>query len=255
MSSDNPYKIQKVLQSWPAGTAAVSAWFSALGVSSQLLTKYLLSNWVTPLGKGAYAKTGETVSWQGGLYALQTQAKLPIHAGAMTALAMQGMAHYIRMGRETVFLFAPPKTSLPAWFKNHDWNAELRFMNTSVFPEDTGLSEHEEKTFSIRISAPERAMLECLHLAPDAMDLTECYQIMEGLTTLRPRILQPLLEQCGSIKVKRLFLYMADKAGHSWHKRLDVSKLELGSGHRTIIKGGVYVSRFGITVPEALTKL
>jgi hypothetical protein len=44
---------------------------------------------------------------------LQTQANLPIHVGAMTALAMQGMAHYIRMGRETNYLFAPLKTPYP----------------------------------------------------------------------------------------------------------------------------------------------
>jgi hypothetical protein len=86
------------------------------------------------------------------------------------------------------------------------------------------------------------------------MDLVECAQVMEGLTTLRPKILQPLLEKCSSIKVKRLFLYLASRAGHDWFKRLDPSKLELGSGDRTITKGGVYVAQYGITVPQELVK-
>jgi len=78
---------------------------------------------------------------------------------------------------------------------------------------------------------------------------------MEGLTTLRPKLLQPLLEKCSSVKVKRLFLYMAEKAGHDWLKDLDISKFDLGSGDRALTKGGVYVSRYGLTLPEELVKL
>jgi hypothetical protein len=112
--------------------------------------------------------------------------------------------------------------------------------------------DHQTGAFSIKISAPERAFLESLHLAPGWVDLVECYQIMEGLTTLRPKVLQPLLEQCGSVKVKRLFLYMAQKAGHEWFRRLDVKKLNLGAGARTVTKGGVYVSSYGLTLPREL---
>jgi len=254
MSLQKDVKIQNLLQSWPQGTVVIAAWLAQSSISRQLRNKYLKSGWITSLEHSAYQKKEDTVNWQGGLYALQSQANLPVHAGALSALSMQGMAHYVRMGVETVFLFAPPKTALPAWFKNHDWGVDIRYTSTSVLPKGVGLVEHEEKTFSIRISAPERAILECLHLAPDTVDLVECYQVMEGLTTLRPKLLQPLLEQCSSIKVKRLFLYMANKTGHGWVKRLDTGKLELGSGDRTITKGGVYVSQFGITVPEELEK-
>ena len=81
------------------------------------------------------------------------------------------------------------------------------------------------------------------------------YQIMEGLTTLRPQIVQDLLEQCRSIRVKRLFLYMAEKAGHDWYKRLDHAKLDLGKGTRSIVKGGVYVEKYALNLPEELVKL
>ncbi|MEI7748732.1 MAG: type IV toxin-antitoxin system AbiEi family antitoxin domain-containing protein, partial [Chlorobiaceae bacterium] len=85
--------------------------------------------------------------------------------------------------------------------------------------------------------------------------LVECYQIMEGLTTLRPQIVKDLLEQCRSIKVKRLFLYMAEKAGHEWYNRLDYAKLDLGKGARSIVKGGVYVEKYALNLPEELVKL
>jgi hypothetical protein len=58
--------------------------------------------------------------------------------------------------------------------------------------------------------------------------------------------------QCRSIKVKRLFLYMAGKAGHDWRKRLDISALDLGKGDRSVTKGGTYIAQFGITIPEEL---
>jgi hypothetical protein len=55
--------------------------------------------------------------------------------------------------------------------------------------------------------------------------------------------------------VKRLFLYMADKAGHGWFPLLDRSRLELGSGDRSIVKGGVYIAAYRITVPKELEAL
>jgi hypothetical protein len=65
---------------------------------------------------------------------------------------------------------------------------------------------------------------------------------------------QQLLEQCASVKVKRLFLYMAEKAGHAWVKHLDRSKVDLGSGKRSVAPGGVYVPKYEITVPKELAE-
>jgi len=119
--------------------------------------------------------------------------------GPLTALALQGYAHYLRLGAETVFLFSPPKTNLPAWFKNRDWGQKIHHCKTSVLPPGLALADYQAGAFSVKISAPERAFLECLHLSPGTVDLVECYQVMEGLTTVRPKLLQPLLEQCCSV--------------------------------------------------------
>lgn len=45
---------------------------------------------------------------------------------------------------------------------------------------------------------------------------------------------------------------MAEKAGHSWFKHIDLSKIDLGKGKRSIVPGGVYVPGFEITVPKEL---
>ena len=65
--------------------------------------------------------------------------------------------------------------------------------------------------------------MECLSLCPNEFSLTEAYELMEGLSTLRPKQVQELLGACKSIKAKRLFLYFAEKAGHSWFKYIDLT--------------------------------
>jgi hypothetical protein len=45
---------------------------------------------------------------------------------------------------------------------------------------------------------------------------------------------------------------MADKAGHDWLSYLNLEKVDLGSGKRSIVKDGVYVPKYQITIPKEL---
>ena len=47
---------------------------------------------------------------------------------------------------------------------------------------------------------------------------------MEGLGNLSPRRLHTLLVACRSVKVKRLFLWFAQRHKHAWLKKLDRNK-------------------------------
>ena len=88
---------------------------------------------------------------------------------------------------------------------------------TILFPEHSqeGFSEFREKDFSIKISAPERAAMEMLHLVPGKISFEEALLIMENLVSLRPDMVQRLMCMCQFIKVKRLFMYMAERQDHS----------------------------------------
>jgi Transcriptional regulator, AbiEi antitoxin, Type IV TA system/Transcriptional regulator, AbiEi antitoxin N-terminal domain len=252
MSTQNESKLKKMLDQHRQGTVALPKWLESLGISRELQKSYRKSGWLETIGPGAFKRSGEQVNWQGALYAIQQQAKLPIHAGALTALSLQGLAHYFRMTEETVFLFSPRQTILPRWFKNHSWGYPVQHIKTSLLPAGLGLTLHEEKNFFITLSTPERAILECLYLAPAKLDLVECYHLMEGLSNLRPKLVQELLEHCTSVKVKRLFLYMARKAQHQWLTFVDQKKIDVGRGDRSIVKGGVYNSDFHISIPKEL---
>ena len=165
---------------------------------------------------------------------------------------MLGKAHYLELGLGEVFLFGAKGEKLPIWFKKYDWGVIPNYYETSFLSPNLGFTEVEIKSFSIKVSGAARAIMECLYLAPMRFGLMECFELMEGLNNLSPKQVQLLLENCQSVKVKRLFLYMAERAEHSWFKQLDLSKVELGSGKRSIVKNGVLIERYGITVPKEL---
>lgn len=245
-------KLKKLLTTWPQGTVCLSSYLNERGIGYDLQRLYRKSGWITSIGQGAVARTGDEVTWQGAVYALQQQAGMKIHVGAKTALTIQGFAHFINLAQEKIQLFGPPKTKLPTWFKNHNWGGKVEFHRTSLFGENTqlGLQTRSYKTFEINLSTPERALLELLDLVPQRETFSESALIAESLSTLRPKTLQQLLNHCTSIKVKRLFLYLAEKQNHAWLKRLDLSKVDLGTGDRQIVKGGIYDPKYRITVPE-----
>lgn len=117
-----------------------------------------------------------------------------------------------------------------------------------------GMSAYFDGSIEINISSPARAMMECLALTPKDFSLNEAYELMEGLTTLRPDYVQKLLENCRSIKTKRLFLYFAERAEHSWFKYIDQSKINLGSGNRSISNNGVLTSKYKLVLPKELAE-
>lgn len=253
MASGNGSKINQLLKKWPSGTVAVPRWLEKQGAYQQLVHEYEKASWLRRIGQGAYAKSADKVEWPGGLFALQEQLKLPVHAGAKTALQMQGYAHFLPLGKgAAVSLFGLPDIKLPAWFTRYRWGTKIRYTTTSLFAGDpaVGLTKQEMGPFAVRVSTPERAMMEVLYFVPKKESYEEAKLLMEGLTTLRPRLVQTLLESCASVKVKRLFMVLAEGGGHAWVKKLDLSKVDFGKGKRMIAKGGQLDPRYNICVPK-----
>ncbi|MDA3815971.1 MAG: type IV toxin-antitoxin system AbiEi family antitoxin [Prolixibacteraceae bacterium] len=255
MSTNSEIKIKRLIELHVPGTMLLASWLNQNGFSHDLQQRYRKSDWLESVGVGAFKRPAETVSWQGGLYSLQKQLKLQVHVGGLTALAMSGFSHYLRTDSEQIYLFSPLQTKLPNWFKKYFASDSIVPVRTSMLTTETGLIELEVVQFQVTASSPERAILEALFLAPDKADLLELYQVMSGLVNLRPDTVQNLLEKCTSIKVKRLFLYMARKLNHQWFQFLDLSGITLGSGDRKLVEKGVYNAEFGITIPKELYTL
>lgn len=255
MVTKNEIKIKKLLDEHVPGTVIVASWLESKGISHDLQKHYRRNEWIESVGTGAFKRPNEDITWKGGLYALQKQLEIPVHAGGLTALSLLGFSHYLRLGEEKVYLFTPLNSKLPSWFRSYSWGNPIEHISTSFLPDQLSLQDQEELTFKIRLSTAERAILEYLYLTPRHLDMVEGYQVLSGLSNLRPGELQNLLEQCTSVKVKRLFLYMSEKAGHQWFKYIDQSVLDLGKGDRSLVNKGVYSSTYRITVPRELFEL
>lgn len=252
MSTNSETKINQLLQQLPLCTVLLARWHTQHGYSHHLQHRYQKSGWLTSIGYGAMKRTSDTIELTGALYSLQVQAGKPVHIGGRTALGMQGLSHYLELYQKETLLFAPVGVVLPLWFTNNTWDTEPVFIHSSMLPPETGLIDFRAGTYSVKIAEPARALMECIELAPMKFDLQEAWHIMEGLSTLRPESVMELLLQCKSVKVLRLFLFMAEKAGHSWFRYLDTGRLDLGTGKRSISPGGVYVPEYQITVPAYL---
>ena len=252
MSIVKDKKLKNLMDHWPTGQVATSLWLRDMGISTSLTQRYVKSEWIESIGRGAYKKTMDQVEWYAGLASIQKQLTKDVHLGGPTALAIRGKSHYIRYGEERVFIFHEHHVKLPKWFVSYDWGHRIEQVGTSVFPKELGLKAMHHEGFEINTAGPERAILECLYLAPKRFDLLECYQILESLRTLRPGIMQELLEKCSSIRVKRLFLYMANKANLPVMDRMELINVNLGTGDRVIVKNGVYDSQYRISIPMDL---
>src|SRR3990172_4579218 len=129
-------KINQILNTLPPGGVLLSFWMAKHGYSPDLQKRYRSSKWLQSIGSGAMVRTGDKVTYEGAIHALQTQASLTIHPGGRTALALQGKAQYLQMGAGKVTIFGGLKDRLPLWFQKHDWGVEVEYHKSSFLPSD-----------------------------------------------------------------------------------------------------------------------
>lgn len=255
MDRQNRSIINNLLKNWPKNTVSVSTWLEKQGVYRQLAGTYVKSGWIERIGQGAFKRAGENVDWKGGLYTLQTQLNMSVYPAGKTALQLQGNAHYLpaNLKQAKIVLFGSKNEKLPQWFKSYKWEVSIRYVMTGLFGKntETGLTTYNFGNYEIKISSSERAAIELCYDVPIRESFDELNQIMSGLTTLRPRLVQALLEKCSSVKTKRLFMYLAEKHNHAWVKKLDLDKVNFGKGKRSLCNNGHYNGKYKIVVPNS----
>ncbi len=248
-------KINLLIQSLPTGSVLLPSWLVSQGYSYELQQNYRKSGWLKSIGKGAMIKSGDKPVLTGALSTLQNVLNINIHIGGRSALELQGFAHYLQVNSPETTLFINGRKKLPLWFTENDWNAKTSTYRVLLFDDEAiGMVDFRDGELTMKISDPARAIMECLALCPDKFPLTECFELIEGLVSLRPTKVQEMLENCKSIKVKRLFLYFSEKANHAWFKYLDISKIDLGAGNRSLAKGGVLVKKYKLVLPKEIVK-
>jgi hypothetical protein len=254
-------KLNRLIEEWPYGAVMPQSWLDGQGISSNRAARLARSGWLVRVGQGAYARSGDPLDWPGAVFGLQQDVDghgMPAFwPGGLTALELIQGSHFVRFREQMLTLWARPRASLPKWFLYADWGVSVEHHGYRLFdksfPESLVSFAPPGREYALAVSAPERAVLEWLYeLSEDSLFSSLVMETFAGLTTLRPRRLQPLLEQCRSVKVKRVFLFLARYHGHSWYQRLDPDSIDFGKGKRQLIPGGRLDKEFQITVPEEL---
>ena len=253
MSIDEGNKLNLLLQKHQPGGLYFSAWLKENGYSDQLLKSYRDSGWLKALSRGVMYRTGDKLGAFAVLNSYNGQLEKDFHIAAHSALELAGFNHYVPMGKPTLMVGHSKQDPVPDWMKISDFDYSFKFFTTVIFSKPQ-LASFNSDYLHLKTSAPEQAFLECLLLAPKQYSYMDLYYIMEQLTTLRSAVVQELLENTDNLKVKRMFLYMAEKAGHYWYNALDTDKIEMGSAKHQLVENGVYVTKYQITVPKELSE-
>jgi hypothetical protein len=251
MSTVTPNKINLLMQDSYSGKLYFSEYLKQKGYSDQLLKQYRQSGWLVALSKGVMYRKGGKLLAMPAVSCYNSQLHKHFRVAAHSALELYGFNHYVPMGKPVLALSHPKNETVPEWLKNTEFDRILKFFSTETFLKQE-LTTLNIQGVDILVSSPEQAFLECLLLAPKQYSFIDLFYIMEQLTTLRPEILQGLLENTDSQKIKRLFLYMAEKSGHFWFEMLDVTKIQISDSKHNLTENGVYLPKYKITIPKEL---
>jgi len=245
----------------PEGSIVSRRWLKEnLQLTNHAIDNLVKSEKLKVLSRGIYSRGYSKINWQSIVYALQNDLKLDCVIGGITSLGLRGYAHYLPQGKkETIHLYGDDK--LPNWI--NEISVDLMFVHhrkSKLFDGGnkkekfvTGFSWGNEKKELIT-AVPERAFLELLIDVPDKLSFEHADQLIQGMTSFSPRILQNLLETCSSIKAKRLFLFLSEKYNYTWYTKLNLNSINLGSGNRMLIRSGKLNGKYKITVPKEFEK-
>jgi hypothetical protein len=277
VSEQKAPKLNQLSALLPEGLLAPTSWLEERGYSRANLAGYVARGWLESPARGVYRRPGPPLKWQHVAASLQLLSARPWHVGGRTALVQRGFGHYVQMaGAEPIFLFGSGR--LPSWVnrlgvkepfiarpdalfaplgesesKRHSSKNQRR---ASARDQLTDLALREEPwgawDWRLCFSSDERAILEFLQDAPAHASIQDADLFMQSLVALRPATVSRLLRACTSVKVKRLFLALAERHDHSWLKRLDLASVDLGTGKRMLVPGGKLHTKYLITLPADL---
>jgi hypothetical protein len=261
MTTQKDRKLNRLERTLPQGLLVDAAWMEQHGYSTSLRSQYVSAGWLVQPVRGTFKRPLGELNWQKVVVSLQKLLGSNLVVGGRTALEAQGLSHYLTAtNTSTVHLYGT--RSAPGWLGKLPLKENFRLHRSQVLFETLASAEGSKAAtmrempgateWPLIVSTPERALLEWLDELPRHESFHQVDMLVEGLRTLSPRRLQTLLNDCKSVKVKRLFFWFAERHQHTWLKQIDQTKVNLGTGKRMLVKGGKLDPKYLITVPADL---
>jgi len=248
----------------PEGGVVTRRWLMQQGFSRHAIDNLVKSEQLATIAPGVYTRWDAKPSWQGFVYFMQENLGLNLTVGGLSALDLLGLSHYLPLSNQKkIHLYGAAR--LPLWSNKTAkdvrfiWHSEWGLLGGRRTEElnqgdplkrFTRLLPWKEGKADLVLSSPERALLEILAGVPHDISFEHADQLMQGMTSLSPSLLQALLQECSNVKVRRLFFLLADRHQHAWLKKMEPEKIDLGSGKRQVVENGKLDKKYLITIPK-----
>jgi len=235
-STAETISFKDLLATVPRGEPLSTAALAKHGVSAFRASKLARSGWLTHLGRGVYMLPGDTLARDGSLAFLSGQVA-GLHVGGKTALAWRGVRQNVAR-REVVNLWGDKPKRLPDWFTKR---FQAHYQATQLFddklPASRGLQALPAGDRRVRVSVPERAMLELFSDIGKQQSLVEARDLVESLSGLRVKVLDELLMHTTRIKVVRVATAFAAEMKLPWADLAAKHSERIGGGKRWVAVG------------------
>ena len=261
-------RLKPLLNDLPPGFIVDTKWLRARGIDSKSIHHYINHGWIERIVHGVYRRplpesvqNRHKLSWEAVLVSLQQLMDWNVHLGGDSALDFAGHTHYAIMGKSQRVHF---NGNAPSWLKRLPTADQIILHRPTLFGGDPvgiidSTTPYKEINWTvgvwnwpIKVSCPERAILELVAELGGNSDFEYVDLIFENLIRLRPQLLMKLLLACRSVKVRRLFFVFAERHKHDWLEFLEPEQIDFGSGPRALVKGGVFHPIYHISLPKFL---
>ena len=286
MTAPKYSKLKRLHRLLPEGLMADAEWFNAQGYPSSLRSSYAAAGWLEKVAPGVYRRplfsagfegVPVELDWRQILVSSQLVMGYPLAVGGETALTLLGRSHYLPLGG-LKHLELHSDGPAPKWLNRLPGKVQFRigdarrlFRTPRVRQALKELKEHladgtldwllplpsgyriqadGTKDWPLLLTSPEQAIFEVMDRLPgDRTVFHGADVLMECLYDLDHERVGELLQDCRSIKVKRLVLWFAERHEHPWLDEMDLDGVDLGSGTLSFWEGGSYDPKYRVVMP------
>ncbi len=258
---------RRLMQLVPPYRLVTRTWLISRGMAHHTADNLVKRGELEVLRPGVYANPGQELAWEEVVCSVQRMGSSLI-VGGDTALDVLGRGHYIPLGPNYVVnLYGPER--LPRWINDLGLAAEFRRHGSNwlrggktppVLEDGPGLSypfviarSRGRGGGRMYVSTPERAYFEILGGVPAKTSFEHAELLLDGMPDLLPHRLNGLLVRTRSVKVKRLFFWLAKRQRHPWLAHVPEDGVDFGSGKRQLAPGGRLNREYQITVPDSMS--
>jgi hypothetical protein len=234
MTKLEKFSFKSLLAEIPKDAPVDLGWLKERGVRESYASQLARAGYLHRLGAGVYCLPGVQLAMDASLGWIQ--ARFPaMHVASKNALMWRGIRHNVGIAEKLV-LWSESQFRVPLWFSERFpcRNHAVSIFDATVEP-SYGISAALGKPNNLRVSEPERALLELFSEVGTFVSYEEARNLTENARNLRLNVLECLLSHCTRIKVVRLAHALADELDLPWRHLAQQHSERLGGGARWVL--------------------